>query len=66
MDFLSGFGKRFSSAARSAADKNRESAEAARIAGELHAATEALEQLFADYGRACCYSWGRKELDTTK
>ena len=53
MDFLSGFSKRFSSAARSAADRNRESAEAARIAGELREAAEALEQLFAAYGRAC-------------
>ena len=53
MDFLSGFSKRFSSAARSVSEKNRESAEQARISDELREATAELERLFADYGRAC-------------
>ena len=53
MDFLSGFGKRFSNAARSASEKNRESAEQARINDELREASAELDKLFAAYGRAC-------------
>lgn len=60
MDFLSEFGKRFSNVARSVADKGRDNPEAARLNDELRAAGEALERLFADYGRVC-YTAGNLE-----
>ena len=53
MDFLNEMGKRFSNVARTVSEKNRDGAEANRLAEELHAAEAELEKLYAGYGRAC-------------
>ena len=53
MDFFKEFGKQVSNVARSVTDRSKESAEASKAAGELRAAREALEQLYARYGKAC-------------
>ena len=53
MDFFKEFGKQVSNVARSVTDRSRESAEATKAGGELRAAREALEQLYARYGKAC-------------
>ncbi|MBR1820474.1 MAG: zinc ribbon domain-containing protein [Clostridia bacterium] len=53
MDFLNEFSKRFSSVARSVSEKSKESAEVTRLNAELRAATEALEGLYARYGKVC-------------
>ena len=47
MDFFKEFGKQFSSVARSVTEKSKESAEVTRLASELRAAQEGLEQLYA-------------------
>ena len=53
MDFLNEFTKRFSNVARSVTEKSKEGAEITRLNGEVRAAQEALEQLYARYGRLC-------------
>lgn len=53
MDFLNEFSKRFTSVARSVTEKSKESAEVTRLNGEVRAAQEALELLYARYGRLC-------------
>lgn len=53
MDFFKEFGKQVSNVARSVTDRSKESAEATKAGGELRAAREALEQLYARYGKAC-------------
>lgn len=60
MDFFKEFGKQFSSVARSVTEKSKESAEVIRLAGELRAAQEGLEQLYARYGKACYLLQGGK------
>ena len=53
MDFLNEFTRRFSSVARSVTEKSKEGAEVTRLNGELKASAEALERLYARYGRLC-------------
>lgn len=53
MDFFKEFGKQVSNVARSVTDRSKESAEATKAGGELRAAREALERLYARYGKAC-------------
>ena len=52
MDFLKEFSKQFSSKARTASEKTREVAEAARLSDRLRQEEAALDALYARYGRA--------------
>ncbi len=53
MDFLNEFSKKVSSVARSVTEKSKESAELSRLNAELRQAQDALEKLYARYGKAC-------------
>ena len=52
MDFLKEFSKQFSSKARTASEKTREVAEAARLSDRLRQEEAALDALYTRYGRA--------------
>lgn len=53
MDFLNEFGKRVSNVARSVTEKSKESAEVSRLNAELRQAQDALEKLYARFGKVC-------------
>ena len=53
MDFFNDLGKKFSNMARSVSEKTKESVETTRISGDLRGAKSQLEQLYAEYGKAC-------------
>ena len=53
MDFFKEFSRQLSGKGRSNADKNREEAELGRLTARMRDAEDALEQLYARYGRAC-------------
>lgn len=53
MDFLNEFSKKVSSVARSVTEKSKETAEVSRLNAELRDARDALEKLYARYGKAC-------------
>ncbi|MGX8706288.1 MAG: zinc ribbon domain-containing protein [bacterium] len=53
MDFFNDLGKRFSSVAKTVTEKTRDSVEVSRLAGDLRAQKNALEQLYAELGKVC-------------
>lgn len=53
MDFFNDLSKRFSSVAKTVTEKTRDSVEVSRLAGDLRAQKNALEQLYVELGKVC-------------
>lgn len=53
MDFFNDIGKKFSSVARQVSEKTKESVESTRLYGDIRSSQNDLEQLYAEYGKAC-------------
>ena len=53
MEFFNDLSKRFSSVARSVSEKTKDSVESGRLAGDLRAQRNQLEQLYTELGRLC-------------
>lgn len=53
MDFFNDIGKKFSNVARQVTEKTKESVESTRLYGDIRSSQNDLEQLYAEYGKAC-------------